>query len=132
MPIKLLIDTPEFAVVTTNMDAMRDFYEHILGLEYQSKLEFAGGYMHRYQFGSSVLKLVAYDTAPTQTAIGGEMKAATGYRYCSLVVSNLKEIIAEVAAAGLSTSEITEFGDGIAFAFVQDPDGNNIEFAGTL
>ena len=130
MPVQLLVDTPEFGVVTTNIDAMRHFYENIVGLGYQEKLEFAGGHMHRYQFGSAVFKLVVPDEPPAQSADQGEAMSATGYRYCTLVVANLREFVDEVKQAGYNGSEITAFGDGIGFAFVQDPDGNYLELAG--
>ena len=132
MPVQLIVDTPEIGIVTTNMDAMRNFYEHIVGLDYQQKLEFSGGYMHRYQLGSAVLKLVEYDNPPTSTGIGGEAMAATGYRYCTLIIANLRAFVDEVTLAGFSASAISAFGDGIGFVFVEDPDGNVLELAGPI
>lgn len=132
MPVQLLIDTPEFGIVTNNIDAMQHFYQDIVGLQYQEKLEFAGGYMHRYQFGSAILKLVVCETTPETTAPKDIAMAATGYRYSTLVVANLREFVQEVVEAGFNASEVTDFGGGIGFAFVVDPDGNHLELAGPV
>jgi catechol 2,3-dioxygenase-like lactoylglutathione lyase family enzyme len=132
MPVQLLIDTPEFGIVTTNIEAMQHFYQDIVGLQYLEKLEFSGGYMHRYQFGSAILKLVVCEATPEITPIQDTPMGATGYRYATLVVSNLREFVQEVIDAGFKASEITDFGGGIGYAFVVDPDGNYLELAGTV
>lgn len=132
MPVELLVDTPEFGIVTNNMEAMQHFYQNIVGLSYQEKLEFAGGYMHRYKFGSGILKLVAATSSPTAANPPGAAMSATGYRYASLVVANLSAFVDEVKAAGFNASAITDFGGGIGFAFIEDPDGNQLELAGPV
>lgn len=131
MPAQLLIDTAEIGIVTTNMEAMRDFYENVVGLPYQEKMEFVGGHMHRYKMGGAVLKLVQYDTAPAATGVMGNAMAATGYRYSTLVIGNMKEFVEEVKQAGHKVAtDITDFGGGIGFVFIEDPDGNWLELAG--
>jgi catechol 2,3-dioxygenase-like lactoylglutathione lyase family enzyme len=132
MPIELLVDTPEFGIVTHNMEAMRHFYENVVGLNYQEKITFSGGYMHRYHFGSAILKLVAATPPPKMTNPQGAAMSATGYRYATLVVANLSNFVAEVETAGFNASKITDFGNGIGFAFIEDPDGNQLELAGPI
>lgn len=132
MPIQMIVDTPELGIVTTNMEAMRNFYENIVGLEYMEKLEFPGGHMHRYKLGAGVLKLVEVDGGPASTGIKGEAMSATGYRYCTVIIANIPEFVEEVKAAGFEASEITPFADGIGFVFVTDPDGNALELAGPI
>ncbi len=131
MPAELLIKTTEFGLVTNNMEAMRNFYCHFLGLQYLQQLDFEGGTMHRYQFGDSILKLVGYDETPQDSNPAGGGTGATGYRYCSLIISNLQELMEEAKTAGHNIAvDITPFGDGIGFAFLEDPDGNWVELCG--
>jgi catechol 2,3-dioxygenase-like lactoylglutathione lyase family enzyme len=133
MAAKLLVDTIEIGIVTTNMAAMRDFYENLVGLPYQEQLDFPGGTMHRYQCGANVLKLVAYDKPPGHANNPGGGEAATGLRYFTLMVENLSEFIEEVKQADHTIAkDVTPFGADIGFAFVEDPDGNWLELAGPV
>ncbi len=133
MPAQLLAQNLEIGIVTNNMEAMREFYEQIVGLPYKEELAFPGGLMHRYSIGDNVLKLVSYDTPPTQAGIPGGGPAATGLRYLSLVVGNMAEVVAAVRAAGGEVPvDVTPFGGGIGFAFITDPDGNWIEMFGPV
>jgi predicted enzyme related to lactoylglutathione lyase len=96
----------------------------VLGLEYLGDLEFPGNHMWRFQAGGSVVKLLEQD--PPAAAAGGTPTA--GLSYLSLFVSNLDELVEEIAAAGCTIAiPVTEFQPGARFAFVQDPEGNRIE-----
>lgn len=131
MALQLLAQNLEIGVVTTNMDAMRHFYGEVLGLPYKERVDFPGGHMFRYNIGDNILKLVSYDTPPTAANLPGGGPAATGYRYASLTVGNMKEVVAAVRAAGCEVPvDVTPFGGGIAWAFICDPDGNWLEMFG--
>ena len=131
MTAQLLAENLEIGVVTNNMENMRRFYGEVLGLPYKERVDFPGGHMHRYSIGGNILKLVSYDTPPTVANPAGGGAGATGYRYCSLTVANMKEVVAAVRAAGCEVPvDVTPFGGGIAWAFVCDPDGNWVEMFG--
>lgn len=135
MNFELLSPSVEIGLVTTNLDAMVDFYEGFLGLEPQGEIEFAGGAQRRYSLGSSVLKLVTYTTPPASPAVPGGGRAQAGLRYFTIGVQNLRDVAAKVEAAGYRIDEPpTEFEPvpGMGWMFVADPDGNSIELFGTL
>ena len=53
---------------------------------------------------------------------------ATGYRYWTISVSNLSELVQQCEAAGVTVAvPITELRPGITIAIVEDPDGNWVE-----
>lgn len=135
MILDLLSPSIEIGLVTTNLDAMVEFYEGFLGLELQGEIEFADGSQRRYALGSSVLKLVTYSTAPPLAPTAGGGRAQAGLRYFTIGVQNLREVAAKVEAAGHSVTEPpTEFAPvpGMGWMFIADPDGNSIELFGTL
>jgi catechol 2,3-dioxygenase-like lactoylglutathione lyase family enzyme len=129
----LLSDSVEIGIVTTNMSDMRAFYGELLGLKYESELAFPGGHMHRYHLGGAIIKLVSYDTAPTNEVIPGGGHSARGYRYISMGVNGLSAWFKELKANGVDIPvDVTTFADGIGFGFIADPDGNWIEVFGIL
>ena len=77
MAVELLAQSVEIGLVTTNRDAMVEFYESFLGLPYQGDLDFPGGTMKRYAVGNNVLKLVTLDTPPAAPVAPGGGSATT-------------------------------------------------------
>ena len=135
MSVELLAQSVEIGVVTTNRDAMVDFYENFLGLPYQGDLDFPGGTMKRYSIGNNVLKLVTLDEAPASPVAPGGGPAQAGIRYLTLVVSNATEVARQVDAAGYTFAQpLAEFAPvpGMGWMFVADPDGNWVELVGPL
>ncbi len=135
MKLDLLSPSVEIGLVTTNLDAMVDFYEGFLGLEPQGEIEFAEGSQRRYALGGSVLKLVTYTTPPAAPPVPGGGHAQAGLRYFTVGVRNLRDVAAAVEAAGHQIVEPpTEFAPvpGMGWMFIADPDGNSIELFGTL
>lgn len=135
MELDLLSPSIEIGLVTTNLDAMVEFYEGFLGLECQGEIAFADGSQRRYALGSSVLKLVTYTTSPPLPPTPGGGRAQAGLRYFTVGVHNLRDVAAKVEAAGYPVSEPpTEFEPvpGMGWMFIADPDGNSIELFGTL
>jgi catechol 2,3-dioxygenase-like lactoylglutathione lyase family enzyme len=133
--LDLLSPSVEIGLVTTNLDEMVAFYEGFLGLEHQGDIEFADGSQRRYALGASVLKLVTYTTPPELPVAPGGGRARAGLRYFTIGVRNLRDVAAEVAAAGYAVVEPpTEFAPvpGMGWMFIADPDGNSIELFGTL
>lgn len=135
MILNLLSPSIEIGLVTTNLDAMVEFYEGFLRLECQGEIEFADGSQRRYALGSSVLKLVTYATPPPLPPTPGGGRAQEGLRYFTIGVKNLRDVATAVEEAGYPISEPpTEFEPvpGMGWMFIADPDGNSIELFGTL
>lgn len=135
MRFELLSPRVEIGLVTTDLDAMTAFYEGFLQLECQGDLEFPGGSQRRYEFGSGVLKLVTYTTAPQAPAAPGGGPAQAGLRYFSIGVTNLRAVAEEFAASDYEIAQpLEEFAavPGMGWMFVADPDGNWLELFGTL
>jgi len=135
MAIDLLTDNIELALVTTNLDAMIDFYEGFLGLPFQGDLDFPGGSMKRYAVGKNVVKLVTYEQPPAAPAAPGGGPAQAGIRYFSLIVKNVSKAAEQVTAAGYDIVQpLAEFAPapGMGWLFVADPDGNWVELVGPI
>lgn len=137
VPVKLDLLTPgiEVGLVTTNLDAMVEFYEGFLGLEPQGEIEFADGSQRRYSLGASVLKLVTYTTAPVAPVVPGGGRAQAGLRYFTVGVKNLSAVAEAFEVSEYTVVEpLTEFAPvpGMGWMFVVDPDGNWIELFGAL
>jgi catechol 2,3-dioxygenase-like lactoylglutathione lyase family enzyme len=133
--LDLLSPNLEVAVVTTDLEPMIEFYENFLGLEFQAELEFPGGTQRRYALGSNVVKLVSYTTPPAQPTAQGGGRVQAGIRYFSFSVKNLTQLAERIAVSPYELVEpLTEFEPvpGMGWLFVADPDGNWIEFFGTL
>jgi catechol 2,3-dioxygenase-like lactoylglutathione lyase family enzyme len=133
--LDLLTPSIELGLVTTNLDAMVEFYEDFLGLECQGVIDFEDGSQRRYALGSSVLKLVTYTSDPPLPPTPGGGHAQAGLRYFTVGVTKLRDVAAKVAAAGYEVVEPpTEFvpAPGMGWMFIADPDGNSIELFGTL
>ena len=137
MTVKLDLLTPgiEVGLVTTRLNEMIAFYESFLGLQPQGELEFPGGSQRRYAVGTSIVKLVSYDNPPPVPAAPGGGRAQAGIRYFTIGVKNLREVADKIAASPYDLVEpLTEFAPvpGMGWLFVADPDGNHLEFFGTL
>ena len=135
MNLDLLTPAVEIGLVTTNLEAMVEFYEGFLGLEPQGEIEFGDGSQRRYTLGGSVIKLVTYTTPPPLPPAPGGGRAQAGLRYFTIGIQNLRDAAARIEAAGYDIVEpVTEFAPvpGMGWMFIADPDGNSIELFGTL
>lgn len=130
MAIQFLSPMVEVGLVTNQVDTMLSFYRDVLGLPYKEKLEYPGGMQHRLSVGDSIVKLVTWEQPPAGTSPPGPANRATGIRYLSFAVANIKQIVTEVRAAGYSADDVAEFGPNFGFSFITDPDGNVIELYG--
>lgn len=127
MAAQLSSDAIEIGLVVRDADKCLEFYRDVLGLKYIGDLEFGVAQMWRFQAGTSVLKLLRFHEEPQAASPPGEV-TATGYRYMSLFISNIDDLVAECERFGASVPiPVTEFKPGSRFAFVEDPEGNRIE-----
>lgn len=123
----------DLGIVTNNGDAMVAFYRDTLGFREEPSTPFpGGGTMHRLWCGDSLIKVVAPDPGPKETAAPAPIPRATGYRYFTISVSNIADMVAACDAAGYKVAmPVTEIRAGITIAMIEDPDGNWVEFLHT-
>ncbi|MCH2323185.1 MAG: VOC family protein [Pseudohongiellaceae bacterium] len=119
----------DIGIIVKDIDAMMKFYGEILGLDLEATIPMpGGGTMNRFKVGDSIIKLIALDPAPSAEAEPGGIRAASGYRYWTIHVPSLEEIIGKVeAGGGKVVVPIREIREGVSIAFLEDPDGNWVE-----
>ena len=130
MAMTLTKQAIDLGIVTTNGAAMLAFYRDLLGLKLQGEMPMPGGVgvMHRLLCGDSLIKLVVLPAVPASAAPGG-IQGAAGYRYWTITISNLGEMVAACSAAGAKVVMAErEIRPGVRIAIVADPDGNWVEF----
>lgn len=122
----------DLGIVTADAARALAFYRDTLGLAPDGEVAFPGvGVVHRLRCGESRIKLLAAEPAPAARAPGGGFTAATGFRYCTLQVANLDEVISACRAAGARIPvEPRALRPGTRAAMVEDPDGNTLELIG--
>ena len=130
MDIQLSKQAIDLGIVTNNGDAMVHFYRDILGCVEEPSTPFPmGGQMYRLNCGDSLIKIVVPAQPTGASPAPGPIAAASGYRYWTMRVNNLSEIMAYCEAAGVNIVEpITEVRPGVTLGMVEDPDGNWVEF----
>lgn len=129
MTVNLTKDSIDLGIVTNDPEPMVAFYRDVLGFAEAGKLPMPGGMMQRLLCGSSTIKLVTMKRPVENRAAPGGLGGATGYRYWTMNVDNLAEIVAACEAANAKVAvPITELAPGITLAIVEDPDGNWVEF----
>jgi hypothetical protein len=120
----------DLGLVTTHGDAMLASCRSVLGLEYKASMAMpeGGGTMHRLPCGDRLIKLVVLPQVPAATAPGGP-PAGAGYRWWTITVGKLSEMVKACAAAGhpVALSE-RETRPGVRIAMVADPEGNWVTF----
>lgn len=130
MTMKITKDSIDLGIVTTDAEKMIAFYRDSLGLKPNGEVPMpGGGKMHRFLCGTSVLKIVVNGKAPAAKSPPGGIGGATGFRYFTITVSNIDEILAKCGADGhkIVVAKM-EFMPGFFIAIVADPDGNWVEF----
>jgi len=132
MGVNLTKDSIDLGIVVKDAAASLAFYRDVLGFEDLGESPMPGGTMHRLGCGTSQIKLVSPKREPAATAPPGGIGGATGYRYWTISVSNLADVVAACEGANVPIAvPITELRPGITIAIVEDPDGNWVEFLGT-
>ncbi len=129
MPVSLVKDSIDLGIVTRDSAPMLAFYRDVLGFKLHSSTEQPGSTMHRLMCGTSMIKIVQHDKEPRADAPGGGLQGATGYRYWTMTVDNLEEIVGACEKAGHKIAvPILEIRAGVRISMVEDPDGNWVEF----
>lgn len=135
MGVKIAKDAIDLGIVTTNGDAMLAFYRDVLGFKHEGDIamEHVGiKVMHRLWFGKSLIKIVVPVHDPGSSPAPGGIQGGSGYRYWTMTIENLDEILAAVEAAGQKVVwPRREIRPGVVIGMVEDPDGNWVEFIET-
>ena len=129
MSLAITKDSIDLGIVTTDAEKSLKFYRDTLGLAEEGAMDMpGGGKMVRLACGTTTVKIVVNGKAPAATAPAGGIGGATGYRYFTISVNNLKEATEECAAAGYKVAvPPTEIRAGITISMIEDPDGNWVE-----
>ena len=130
MGIQLGKQSIDLGIVTTNGEAMLAFYRDVLGFKYLRDMPMPGGSgtMHQLMCGDSMIKIVVLPATPAVAAPGG-IQGATGYRYWTITVTNMAELLAACADKGHKViMKERELRPGVRIGMVADPDGNWVEF----
>jgi len=130
MPVQLTKDSIDLGIVVSDAEKSLAFYREVLGFKDEGELPMPGGtVMHRLLCGTSMVKLLVHSRRTPAPAVPGGIPAGLGYRYFTMYISNLDEMVAACAAAGAPVIvPRTELRPGITIAIVEDPDGNWVEF----
>ena len=130
MPVALAKTAIDLGIITTNGEAMLGFYRDTLGFRQEPDTPFpAGGVMHRLWCGDSLIKVVVPEAAPKEQVAKAPITRANGYRYWTITVSNITELVASCEAGGFKVAvPVAEVRPGVTIAMVEDPDGNWVEF----
>ncbi|MEZ4493747.1 MAG: VOC family protein [Dehalococcoidia bacterium] len=130
MAVKLAKDAVDIGIVVKDAGKALAFYRDLLGLEFEGELpRGGGGTMHRLKAGNTVVKLISPGRSTPADAAPGGIQGAYGFRYWTMIVENLEEIVGQCESAGYKIAvPVTEFRPGTTIAIVEDPDANWVEF----
>ncbi|MBC2778973.1 VOC family protein [Parasphingopyxis marina] len=122
----------DIGIVTVNEAAMRSFYEELLGLPVVGEVPTGADRIVKLQCGSSAIKLYVLAAQPEAGSGAGHYLAATGIRYFTIPVRNLRATVETCREAGVSVvTDVVEPRPGLIAALIADPDGNTIELMET-
>lgn len=117
----------DIGIVVADIEKSLGFYQGLLGLTKLGELAVPFGHMHRLGFGDSFVKLIDPKNVPSAGPNG--LTAQLGFRYLTFQISNIDEVCAACAAAGVPFAiPKQELMPGVTIAMVHDPDGNVVEF----
>ncbi len=132
MGVQLAKNAIDLGIVIRDSEASLKFYRDTLGFEHVADIPMplgGGGTMHRLNCGDTLVKLVRFDKVPEQSNPSGGLVGGTGYRYFTMIVSNLVEVMGQVESTGYKVVvPIREARPGVTIGMVEDPDGNWVEF----
>lgn len=129
MTAQLVKPTIDIGIVTTNQEALVEFYGRVVGFPPLDDVPMDGFLIKRFQVGDCVLKIVTFAQEPSGRAASGALSDSTGLRYWTVSVSNLDDLLIRIRNAGQKIVEgPTEIRPGVSIALVADPDGNLVEF----
>ncbi len=129
MGVELSKDSIDLGIIVQDGEAALRFYRDTLGFEHVGDMPMGGGgTMHRLMCGTSLIKVIEYEEERPAKAAPGGIDAATGYRYWTISVSNLDQLVESCEAAGYHVAVVPrEIRPGVRISMIEDPDGNWVE-----
>ena len=130
MGVQLTKDSIDIGIIVEDGERSLKFYRDLLGLEHtaDTPMPGGGGTMHRLMCGTTMVKLVAYEDVPETKAAPGGLRGATGYRYWTMSISNLVEVLEACRSGGYKVViDQREIRPGVTAGMVEDPEGNWVE-----
>ena len=129
MGVNLTKDSIDLGIVVSDGEKALAFYRDTLGFEHVGDMPMGGGStMHRLMCGTSLIKVISGSNPPAKAAPGG-IQGGFGYRYWTISVSNINEVVEACEKGGYKIAVgVREFRPGVTIAIVEDPDGNWVEF----
>ena len=121
----------DIGILVVDMERSLHFYRDILGMPVTGEVRtsmIGAGRLVKIEYGSSLIKLLQMDDAPTNYSPSG-LTSAYGLRYITLLVDDIEQTVTRIEQSGQTiTMPVTILGHGVKIAMVEDPDGNVIEF----
>ena len=128
----------DIGLTTRNIEAMREFYIDILGLEEVAVREIPGDFvtqagfgtgdlrLHALKFGDILIKLLEWKDAPP--AADSVADKLAGFRYLTFWVKDMEAAVEHLKAANVElVCKILARVPERKLVFFKDPDGNLIE-----
>ena len=127
--MNLTKDSIDLGIVVADGEKALAFYRDTLGFDHVADTPRPdGSTMHRLMCGSSMIKVISGANVSAKAPPGG-IQGAFGYRYWTISVSNLNEVVSACESAGYAVPvPPREIRPGVSIAMVEDPDGNWVEF----
>src|SRR3954454_24679185 len=128
MAVKLTKDSFDLGIVVADIEASLAFYRDFLGLPFQRKMSMSKTTtLHFLAAGTGAIKLWEVTEPPAPVAKGWPLESAPGYRYVTLSISNIDEVVGAAAGANIEVRvPVTELMPGVKIAILADPDGNSV------
>ena len=129
MKVKLSKEALDVGLVSYNGTSMLGFYSQILGFEKIGEVPFPGlGIVNKFKCGLSQIKILVLENPPKNENARGDFTISSGYRYCTLNVRNLLDIVEDCTNNNhIVQTAPREIREGVTVAIIEDPDGNLIE-----
>ena len=129
MKVKLSKEALDVGLVSYNGTSMLGFYSQILGFEKIGEVPFPGlGVVNKFKCGLSQIKILVLENPPKNENARGDFTISSGYRYCTLNVRNLLDIVEDCTNNNhIVQTAPREIREGVTVAIIEDPDGNLIE-----
>ncbi|MGX7678421.1 VOC family protein [Jatrophihabitans sp. DSM 45814] len=129
MNLVLTGEPPDVAITARDADALVHFYGQVLRLPLNKMLDWPNHHAKVWFFsvGKGHLKIVHFDDVPTLANPSGGNRAASGFRYVTIHVSDVDEALRGIEEAGGRVQRAPQTHGDSRVAFLEDPEGNTIE-----
>jgi len=119
----------EAGLVSNNIAGLKRFYSDILGFPTAGSVDIPNiGQITRFQVGKSTLRVLVPLKEPVPEQSGSGFSSTIGIRYLALKISNLSEVVDQIAAEGFKIIvPIQTLRPGVQVALVEDSDSNTVE-----